>query len=270
MTLRDLAALEGVEFAAFIDLYRAAPDEVRAAHAVGMQELAGTTCLTSRGIEPAAIFRRAVGLGLRHAATEIELEDALACMKSRTTSYVVTVAPHSQPAALPSWLEKRGFKRGYAWMKFCRTCDVVPNASSDLEIRVVGRELGGEFGRVVAEGFGLPQSVAPWIGALPGRPNWICVMALADISPVAAGAVYLNGEYAWLGLGTTLPSHRRLGAQTALLARRVSEAAARGAKVAVTETGERLPDKPSHSYRNILRAGFEEMYLRQNYMSPPT
>lgn len=40
--------------------------------------------------------------------------------------------------------------------------------------------------------------------------------------------------------------------------------------VAVTETGERLPDKPSNSYRNILRAGFEETYLRQNCISPPS
>ena len=35
-----------------------------------------------------------------------------------------------------------------------------------------------------------------------------------------------------------------------------------------TETGERLPDKPSNSYRNILRAGFTEAYVRQNYLSP--
>jgi hypothetical protein len=44
--------------------------------------------------------------------------------------------------------------------------------------------------------------------------------------------------------------------------------AARGARTAVTETGERLPDKPSNSYRNILRAGFHERYLRHNYLSP--
>jgi hypothetical protein len=41
--------------------------------------------------------------------------------------------------------------------------------------------------------------------------------------------------------------------------------AVRGARVAVTKTDERLPDKPSNSYRNILRAGFKAMYLRQNY-----
>ena len=263
----DPAALEEIEYAASIDLYRAAPDDVRAAHGVNVHALAGTTCLTSRGLEPAAIFRRAVGLGLRHAATEIELEDVLACMKARTTSYVVPVAPHSQPTALPAWLEKRGFKRGYAWMKFCRSCDGAPRPRSGLDIRVVGRELGGEFGRVVAEGFGLPRSIVPWIAALTGRMNWVCLMAFSQATPVAAGATYLSGEHAWLGLATTVATHRNHGAQTALLAQRLSEAAARGAKVAVTETGERLPDKPSHSYRNILRAGFDEMYLRQNYIS---
>jgi hypothetical protein len=29
-----------------------------------------------------------------------------------------------------------------------------------------------------------------------------------------------------------------------------------------------MSDKPSNSYRNILRAGFEERYVRQNYLSP--
>ena len=103
-------------------------------------------------------------------------------------------------------------------MMFSRPCDGASYAASDLEVRVIGRDLGG--------------------------------------------------EYAWLGLGTTLASHRRHGAQAALLARCLNEAAVRGARVAVTETGERQPDKPGVSYRNILRAGFQEMYLRQNYMSP--
>ena len=48
----------------------------------------------------------------------------------------------------------------------------------------------------------------------------------------------------------------------------VTHMASRGARTAVTETGERQPDKPSNSYRNILRAGFHERYLRHNYLSP--
>jgi hypothetical protein len=264
----DFAALEDIEFEASIDLFRAAPQEVRTAHAIAVRDIGAATCLTCRGIEPAAMFRRAVRLGAGRATTEAGLDDVLAYMNERGLRYAVPVAPQSQPPALASWLEARGFTRGYAWMKFCRPCDGAPQAASDLEVRVIGGEHGGEFGRVVAEGFGLPPSVAPWLGALAGRANWVCAMAFAGSTPVAAGAVYVGGGYAWLGLGATLASHRRHGAQGALLSRRMLEAAARGARVAVTETGERLPDKPSHSYRNILRAGFKETYLRQNYLSP--
>lgn len=267
MTPDDFVQLENAETDANIDLYRAAPQTVRAEHEVDVHTSGAATCLTCRGFEPATIFRRATGLGVGQATSESELDDVLAHMNASGLRYAVPVAPHSRPAALASWLEKRGFTRGYAWMKFRRPCDGAPQVECDLKIRVIGREFGGEFGRVVAEGFGLAPAIGPWVAALAGRPNWICLMAFAGATPVAAGAVYVNGEYAWLGFGATLESHRRRGAQTALLVRRLSEAAARGARVAVTETGERLPDKPSNSYRNILRVGFEEMYLRQNYMS---
>jgi GNAT superfamily N-acetyltransferase len=264
----DFSALERIEFDASADLWRAAPEEVRAAHALEVRQVGAAICTTSRGVEPAAIFRRAVGLGMARAASEAELDSVLAHMNGLGLGYAVPVAPPYRPASLASWLEKRGFTRGYAWMKFARACDAGLEAPTDLEIRVIGPELGGEFRRVVAAGFGLPSTIAPWVGALPGRANWVCVMAFAESAAVAAGAVYVSGEYAWLGFGATLPSYRRRGAQNALLARRLAEAAARGARTAVTETGERQPDKPSNSYRNILRAGFEERYLRQNWMSP--
>jgi GNAT superfamily N-acetyltransferase len=268
MTPYDFAAVENVEFAAAIDLFRAAPGDVRAAHDIEVRDIAGTTCLTSRGIEPATMFRRAVRLGVAREPSESEVDDVIAIMNRCGLRYAVPVAPQSRPSALASWLESRGFTRGYGWMKFARPCDRVPHATSGLAVRVVGREHASEFGRVVTEGFGLPPATAPWVGSLAGRANWVCVMAFEGDTPAAAGAVYLDRDHAWLGLGATLTSHRRRGAQTALLARRLNEAAARGARVAVTETGERVPDRPSASYRNIVRAGFEELYVRQNYLSP--
>ena len=41
-----------------------------------------------------------------------------------------------------------------------------------------------------------------------------------------------------------------------------------GCTLVVTETGERIADRPSSSYRNILRYGFEEQYLRPNWIAP--
>ena len=270
MTLCAFSEVENVEFDAMVDFFRAAPDEVRLEHAVEARDVGTVSCLTCRGLEPAAVFRRAGRVGVGPAVGESQLDEVLGHMDACRQRYVVPVAPQSQPPTLASSLEKRGFTRGYAWMKFCRPCAGAPQATGDLEARVVGADLASEFGRTVAAGFGLPPSAAPWVGALAGRANWVCVMAFDAGAPVAAGAAYVGGEYAWLGLGATLASHRRRGAQNALISLRLAEAAARGARVAVTETGERLPDKPSASYRNILRAGFEEAYLRQNYLSPST
>jgi hypothetical protein len=251
MTRRDFAALENVEYKANIDLYRAAAEDVQIAHAVEARDIGPTACLTGRGTEPAAMFRRALRLGVGRETSEAELDDVVARMNGCGLSYAVPVAPQSQPFAVASWLERRGFARGYGWMKFSRPCNGASYAASDLEVRTIGGDLGADFGRVVVEGCGMPSTVVHWVGSLAARANWVWVMAFDDPVPVAAGAVYLDGDYAWLGLGATLASHRR-----------------HGARVVVTVTGERLPDRPSVSYRNILRAGFEGTYLRQNYMSP--
>jgi hypothetical protein len=265
----ESGALEAVEIAAFTDFFRAAPETTRAANHVQVHEVGAARCLGCTGFEPGVIFRRLLGLGVGEIATEAQLDVALAHMNALRQSYVVSVSPQVHPVEISRWLEARGFRRGYAWMKFMRSLALaVPAVSCDLEIRVVGEESGSAFGRVVKQGFGMQPEVAPWVAQLPGRPGWCCVMAFDGAEAVAAGAVYVKGEYAWLGFGTTLASHRRHGAQNALLARRLQEAAARGARMAVTETGERQPDKPDNSYRNILRAGFSECYLQQNYLSP--
>lgn len=266
----DFVELEGIEYAASVDFFRAAPPAMRAAYGIEVQAAGAATCLWSRGLEPTAIFRRAVGLGVGRRAAEADVEEIVGRMGALGQRYALPVGEQAQPAELPSWLERRGFTRGYAWMKFSRSCEAPPRAAHAPEVRVAGEELGAAFGRLIAQGFGLPEAIAPWIGALAGRPRWVCLLAYAGADPIAGGAVYVHGSYAWLGFGATLPSHRRQGAQSALLARRLAEAAQRGAKVAVTETGERVPDKPSVSYANILRAGFAEAYLRQNYLSPAT
>jgi hypothetical protein len=56
------------------------------------------------------------------------------------------------------------------------------------------------------------------------------------------------------------------GCQTALLRRRIRDAAAAGCETLLVETGERTGDRPSASYRNILRAGFREAYVRPNWV----
>ena len=261
------AEIEQIEFDAAIDFFRAAPDEVRSRHAVTAREMVRTTCLSAKDLEPPAIFRRVLGLGVDANVTESELDAALSYMSGLHQRYVIPVAAEYRCTDLGVRLEQRGFSRGYAWMKFCCECSQASHAATDLTLREIDGREAENFGRVVTQGFGLPESIASWVGALPGRDGWICVMGFDGDRPVAAGAAHIRGEYAWLGFGATLPSHRGRGAQSAILSVRLAEAAIRGCRFAVTETGERLPDKTSISYRNILRAGFRECYVRQNFVS---
>jgi hypothetical protein len=86
-------------------------------------------------------------------------------------------------------------------------------------------------------------------------------------APAAAGALFVTGRVGWTGIGATVPELRGKGGQSALLAARIKAASAAGCEVVVTETGEPVDGLPNGSYRNILRAGFEPVYVRANYFA---
>jgi hypothetical protein len=81
--------------------------------------------------------------------------------------------------------------------------------------------------------------------------------------------MYVSGDRAWLGIGALQAGARRKGGQGALLARRIVDGLARGARWFATETGKPLPGEPHPSFSNIQRAGFEIAYERANWMLPP-
>ena len=77
--------------------------------------------------------------------------------------------------------------------------------------------------------------------------------------------ILASGDPFFFGIGATLESARRRGCQLALLHRRIVDAAEAGCTTLFVETGERVEDRPAGSYRNILRAGFEEAYRCPNW-----
>jgi GNAT superfamily N-acetyltransferase len=168
-------------------------------------------------------------------------------------------------------LAEHGYTPGYAWMKFARAADADASAPTDLAIEQVGPQGGIDFARPVRIGFGMPELMEGWLRELPGRPGWTCLVAYDGEHAVGAGALFVDGDHAWCGLGATLPEARGRGAQSAILQRRIALAAQHGATTVTTETGVRIashPPRPDQSYRNILRAGFEETYVRPNWDSP--
>jgi hypothetical protein len=160
-------------------------------------------------------------------------------------------------------LTRAGFVQDHAWMRFVR--DAHPprfKVAADVEVVALdGSEADAPFGSIAALGFGLPAWAASLFAGLPALPDWRCYLALVDGEPQACAAMLLDGEVAELGVMATLEGGRRRGCQLALLARRIEDAAAAGARTLFVETGVRVPGRPSTSYANVLRAGFEEAYV---------
>lgn len=169
-------------------------------------------------------------------------------------------------AELEAALLERGYSPGYAWMKFSRGTEPPEDAATELVVEEVDADRSADFGRVVVEGFETHAGFGDWLAKLPGRAGWHCFLAYAGGEPAASGSLYVHEEVGWLGIAATRPDFRRRGAQGAILAARIRRAAELGCTLVVTETGDLVDDRPSSSYRNILRAGFEPRYLRANYV----
>lgn len=216
------------------------------------------------GIE-SLMLNRVQGLGIARPATEADLDQIAEIFGE--TRHAIALAPSARPANLAGMLAARGYTPGYAWVKFVRPVIAAEPVDTDLRVELIGPELGPVFAEVVAQTFGIPPGVGPRLDQLPGRPGWSCYLAFAGNLPAAAGGLHVGPAGGWLGLGSTLPEYRRRGAQAAIMAARFRRAAELGAELVVTETGENVPDRPSNSYRNILRHGFKVAYLRPNFVS---
>lgn len=240
--------LERPEIAAYADAFRAAPElcEVR--------EIGGATCMAFRRA-PDRTFCRVACLSSTEHLDEI------------TAFYGDTPWWVSDSHGIGPELEAQGFTRDYGWMKFTR--GVAPReAHSDLEVVKIGPDRAGDFARVVTGGFGMPDWAKPLAANVVGRPGWSCFVAYDGNLPAGAGALFVHDGVGWLGFGATLPELRGLGAQSALLAARIEDARQQGCATVTTETGELENDRPSNSYRNIVRAGFREAGVRANYRAP--
>jgi hypothetical protein len=152
-----------------------------------------------------------------------------------------------------------------AWAKFCRPTTSAPMVNTALAIREVGPDESTLFATTAVAGFGMPPPLASWLSQIVGRPHWHSYVSFAGDAAAGAAALFVDGDFAWLGIGATRPEMRKRGGQSALLARRIADAARFGAKYAVTETGVPQPGQPAPSYANILKAGFVVAYVRPNW-----
>jgi GNAT superfamily N-acetyltransferase len=242
-----------------IEAFRSLLDGVPGAH---IHELDGVTCLAYEATPGSTMFNRALGLT---AASDEVLNEIDAFYAGLGVVYAVTATEYVDTEPL----ERRGLTRGYPWTKFTRDDAEAPPVETDVRVEPIGAERASAFGDVFTHAYGTPELLRPLLERLPSLPGWTCFLAYADETPAATAALFVAEDVGWLGIAGTLPPLRGRGAQSALLASRIEAAREAGCAVLVTETGAPIDGKPGPSYRNIVRAGFQAEYVRENYLSSP-
>jgi hypothetical protein len=258
--------LERVEIDAWRDYCAAAPPAF--AQAVGLKtaEFDGPLLAMCEGIDHYQ-FNRLMGGGLAGDADGRSL--AIAVVRFRDAGLkngYLQIAPGQREWALEARARALGLKPlERVWVKFARGDAPAPKPPTSLEIAEARPAEAMEFARAVTAGFGMPETLAPWLAAIVGREGWHAYVARDDGKAVGGAAMFVADGRAWLGIGAVQAGARRRGGQGALLARRIADGIAMGARWFATETGKPLAGEPHPSFSNIQRAGFAIAYERANW-----
>ena len=112
------------------------------------------------------------------------------------------------------------------------------------------------FAATLSDGHGAPPFARPPVARWAEQPGWRLYLAELDGVPAAAAALAIEDGIGFLAAASTLPEFRRRGCQTALIRRRISDAAAAGCDEVCALTAE-----PA-SRRNLERCGLELAYTK--------
>jgi GNAT superfamily N-acetyltransferase len=265
-----VAACEAAEQAAFASILDAAPRALAGSLGLRRATFAGALAIASRSLQK-RMYNHVFGLGV-HAPAEAADLDALEAFfaGAGAASARVALAPGAHALGLAAALEARGFHAEDRWLRLWR--DTAPLASAagpprtPLVVRELGRADGEAFGRLLPAVFAHPEGVAPWFATLPGRDGWRVFGAFDGDALTACSALFVAGRTGWLGLAATLPAHRRLGAQSALIAARIDAARDAGVRLLAVETADDTAEKPNPSTHNLRRLGFADFYPRTNWV----
>jgi len=263
----DRRALDRVERHFWGDIWASVPADVATRRGVELRSFGPVQASIVAALAPVGMMNLVLGATEPGAVEDGHLAAATEWVKSRGVDNYVPLTPGlPETDGAERWLAANGFTPDHAWMKFARDAHpprfAAPKDVEVIEVTDPGQE---PFGMIAAAGFGLPAWGASFFANLPGRDGWRCYVARVDDTTQACAAMRIHGGIAEFGIAATLEPARGRGCQLTLLRRRILDAAAAGCHTLFVETGERVPDRPSASYRNILRAGFEEAYLRPNW-----
>ena len=264
----SVEALESVEREAWRQLAEVAPPDFARGVGLVCEPIGGALLLMASRI-PAFQFNWLSGAGLTVDDSEAVRRAVARFREAGQTKFIVQIPPSPRAEAMAGCAKAEGLvEHPLAWAKFVRPVQEATPVDAGVAVSEVGADEADLFAATAVAGFGMPPQTSEWLRRIVGRPGWRCFVGAVDGVLIAAGALFVQGDYGWLGIGATKADARRRGAHSTLLAHRIAEAGRAGARWVVTETGVPQPGRPAPSYKNILAAGFEVAYLRPNWAEP--
>jgi len=265
----DGSAVAAAELRFREDLWRTAPSDAVQEAEVRMQRFGPILATVFADLPKVTLVNMVLGAAEPRAVDDGHLSAAIEWLRSREVDYCVSVS-EDRPGtrAAEDWLLSRGYEPGVAMRRYLRPATT---RVADSPARVTIRELGAleteGMSHIVAKSLQLSGLATVLIFGLPEQEGWHCYSARLDGTEVACGSMLTMDKLALLALDATLPAARGKGCQTALIARRLADAARAGCENVIAEVCEGHPASPS-AVANLTRAGFLEIPGAINWGRP--
>jgi GNAT superfamily N-acetyltransferase len=261
-------AAEHVEQLAWREFYAAAPPAVRQELGIQVIDLGDALALRAPGVA-ISLYNGVLGVGLRCPPDDGLVDRIRSAYADVDTPYRVQAVPLARPVPDQDWWAARGYRRQFDVAKFVRGTEPVSATPTDLAVVAAGPGDADTVLDIIASAWHEPPACRQWQRAVVGSPGWSHYLALDGDRAVATAALFLAPAGGWLGWAVTRPEHRRRGAQTALVARRVADARSAGCRLVTVETAVDAAEHPAPSYRTMQRCGFHLLYVRTAYFAAP-
>ncbi|MFO7445202.1 MAG: GNAT family N-acetyltransferase [Ignavibacteriaceae bacterium] len=258
--------IEKFEAEAWLDLYASASEKIQKDLGLKVIPLEYSFAAIIPSVDIIAL-NRIIGLGLNKPFGKTTLEELKNILiENNVKRFFVQLHPDAQPDNSYELLEGSSFIYYNNWIKFHRYNSPSHKFNTGFLIKEIDKPEADIFAKILLHNFGWPDVLHPWIAGTVGRNHWKHYIAYDGSIPVATAMLFVKGNYAWLGFGSTLPEYRGKGIQSALLAKRIEDCRELGVKELILETADDKPGIHSVSKRNAVRAGFEITYIRPNFL----
>lgn len=225
-----------------------------------VEQVAGAYAIFAGAQSP---ISRAIGLGMNGAVSAADVERVEEFYRSRQTAVQIDLCPLAD-ASLKALLAERRYQLHEffnVWFRLLADHEATGASAAGVSVREAEPADGDAWIRAVSGGFtereDLTDADLEMATIFFSEPETRCFLSLVDGRAAGGGALYIHEGVAAFFSGSTLPTARGRGAQTALLHARLQAAREAGCEIAVVKTA-----PGNASQRNVQRAGFQLAYTK--------